>query len=49
MPAEVLRLAKNGVASGRARSLSLDAMDIEHGKPTKAATAWARRVIKRSS
>lgn len=27
----------------------LDAMDAEHGKPGKRATAWARRVIKRSS
>jgi Arc/MetJ-type ribon-helix-helix transcriptional regulator len=27
----------------------LDAMDAEHGKPNKAATAWARRVLKRSS
>jgi hypothetical protein len=27
----------------------LDAMDAEHGKPTKAATTWARRVLKRSS
>jgi hypothetical protein len=27
----------------------LDAMDAEHGKPTKAARAWARRVLKRSS
>jgi hypothetical protein len=68
MPAEVLRLAKNEVAAGRAKSLSsfvseavdeklrrdelaaiLDAMDVEHGKPTKAATAWAKRVLKRSS
>ena len=67
MPAEVLRLAKKEVASGRAKSLSsfvaeavdeklrrdeltaiLDAMDFEHGKPTKAATSWAKRVLKRS-
>jgi hypothetical protein len=27
----------------------LDAMDAEHGRPTKAAQAWAKRVIKRSS
>jgi hypothetical protein len=27
----------------------LDAMDAEHGKPTKAATAWAKRVLKPSS
>ena len=27
----------------------LDAMDAERGKPNKAATAWARRVLKRSS
>ncbi len=27
----------------------LDAMDVEHGKPSKAATAWAKRVLKRSS
>jgi hypothetical protein len=27
----------------------LDAMDAELGKPSKAATAWARRVLKRSS
>lgn len=27
----------------------LDAMDAEHGKPSKADTAWARRVLKRSS
>lgn len=27
----------------------LDAMDAEHGKPTKADTAWAKRVLKRSS
>ena len=68
MPAEVLRLAKKEVRSGRAKSLSsfvaeavdeklrrdeltsiLDAMDIEHGKPTKAATTWAKRVLARSS
>jgi hypothetical protein len=68
MPADVLRLAKQEVAAGRAKSLSsfvseavdeklrrdelsaiLDAMDAEHGKPTKAATAWARRILKRSS
>ena len=66
MPAEVLRLAKNEVASGRAKSLSafvaeavdeklrkdeladiLDAMDAEHGKPSKAARAWAKRVLGR--
>jgi Arc/MetJ-type ribon-helix-helix transcriptional regulator len=64
MPAELLRLAKREVASGRAKSLSafvteavdeklrrdeltaiLDAMDVEHGKPSKAAKAWAKRVI----
>jgi hypothetical protein len=27
----------------------LDAMDLEHGKPTKAATAWARRVLRHRS
>lgn len=27
----------------------LGAMDTEHGKPTKEATAWAKRVLKRSS
>jgi Arc/MetJ-type ribon-helix-helix transcriptional regulator len=27
----------------------LDAMDAEHGKPTKAANAWARRVLARLS
>jgi hypothetical protein len=27
----------------------LDAMDLELGKPSKAATAWAKRVLKRSS
>jgi hypothetical protein len=27
----------------------LDAMDAEHGKPTKAQTAWAKRVLGRSS
>ena len=27
----------------------LDAMDVEHGKPKKTATAWARRVLARSS
>jgi hypothetical protein len=30
-------------------SAILDAMDAEHGMPTKAATAWAKRVLKRSS
>jgi hypothetical protein len=30
-------------------SAILDAMDAEHGKPTKAATAWAKRILKRSS
>ncbi len=30
-------------------SAILDAMDAEHGKPNKAAMAWARRVLKRSS
>jgi hypothetical protein len=25
----------------------LDSMDIEHGKPTKADTQWAKRVLKR--
>lgn len=25
----------------------LDALDAEHGKPTKAATSWAKRVLKR--
>jgi hypothetical protein len=27
----------------------LDAMDAEHGKPAKAATEWAKRVLGRSS
>jgi hypothetical protein len=27
----------------------LDAMDAEHGMPPKAATAWARRVLRPSS
>ena len=27
----------------------LDEMDAEHGKPDKAATSWAKRVLKRSS
>ena len=27
----------------------LDAMDAEHGRPSKAARAWARRVLGRSS
>jgi hypothetical protein len=27
----------------------LDAMDAEHGKPTRVATTWAKRVLKRSS
>jgi hypothetical protein len=27
----------------------LDAMDLEQGKPQKAATAWAKRVLGRSS
>ena len=68
MPADVLKLAKQQVKSGRAKSLSalvseavdekirrdeltkiLDAMDAEHGKPSKAATTWAKRVLKRSS
>lgn len=67
IPAEVLRLAKKEVATGRAKSLSsfvaeavdeklrrdeltdiLDAMDAEHGKPNKTATAWAKRVLARS-
>ncbi len=30
-------------------SAILDEMDVAHGKPTKADTAWARRVLKRSS
>jgi hypothetical protein len=30
-------------------SAILDALDAEHGKPRKAATAWAKRVLKRSS
>jgi hypothetical protein len=30
-------------------SAILDALDAEHGKPTKAATAWARRVLNPSS
>lgn len=27
----------------------LDAMDAEHGKPSKKATEWAKRVLRRSS
>ena len=27
----------------------LDAMDTQHGRPNKKDTAWARRVLKRSS
>jgi hypothetical protein len=27
----------------------LDAMDAEHGRPSKAATAWAKQVLKRFS
>ncbi|HEY2406056.1 MAG TPA: hypothetical protein VGI10_08635 [Polyangiaceae bacterium] len=27
----------------------LDRMDAEHGKPNRAAEAWAKRVLKRSS
>jgi Arc/MetJ-type ribon-helix-helix transcriptional regulator len=27
----------------------LDALDAEHGKPAKKATAWAKRVLARSS
>ena len=27
----------------------LDAMDVKHGKPTKVATTWAKRVLQRSS
>jgi hypothetical protein len=27
----------------------LDAMDLQHGKPTKRATAWAKRVLRQSS
>jgi len=30
-------------------SAILDAMDKDHGKPTKVAKAWAKRVLKRSS
>lgn len=30
-------------------SAILDAMDAEHGKPTKVEVAWARRVLQRSS
>jgi hypothetical protein len=30
-------------------SAILDAMDKKHGKPAKAATVWAKRVLKRSS
>jgi len=30
-------------------SAILDALDAEHGKPTKAARAWAKRVLKPSS
>ena len=30
-------------------SAILDAMDAEHGKPNKAARAWAKRVLRRSS
>lgn len=27
----------------------LDAMDVEHGVPSKGATSWAKRVLRRSS
>jgi hypothetical protein len=66
--ADVLKLAKRRVKSGRAKSLSalvndavdeklrrdeladiLDAMDAEHGPPSKAAKAWAKRILARSS
>jgi hypothetical protein len=30
-------------------SAILDALDAEHGKPTKTATVWAKRVLKQSS
>jgi len=30
-------------------SAILDALDAEHGKPTKAAMTWAKRVLKPSS
>jgi hypothetical protein len=30
-------------------SAILDAMDAEHGRPTKVEATWARRVLKRSS
>jgi hypothetical protein len=68
IPTVVLKLAKEQVRAGHAKSLSalvteavhekvrrnelseiLDHMDAEFGKPGKAAQAWAKRVLKRSS
>ncbi len=68
IPRDVLRQAKEEVASGRAKSLSsfvsealdeklrrtelsaiLDAMDADHGKPSKGDRAWAKRVLEPSS
>lgn len=68
IPVEVLKLARQQVRSGHAKSLSalvseamgekvrrnelaeiLDALDAQLGKPEKAAQAWAKRVLKRSS
>ncbi len=68
IPREVLRQAKEEVATGRAKSLSsfvsealdeklrrtelsaiLDAMDADHGKPSKGDRAWAKRVLEPSS
>lgn len=65
IPEEILDLAKNEVASGRAKSLSafvstaidekvrrdelravLDEMDAAYGAPSKAAKAWAKRVLR---
>lgn len=64
LPSDLLRLAKQEVAAGKAASLSASvaeaveeklrrseladvfaAMDAKHGKPSKAANAWAKRVL----
>jgi len=66
IPPDTLRLAKQQVKAGHAKSLSalvtqaleekvsrnqlaeiLDAMDLNLGRPNKAAKAWAKRVLKR--
>jgi hypothetical protein len=43
MPAEDEKLRRDEL------SAILDALDAEHGKPTKAAMTWAKRVLKPSS